>query len=77
MAENGVLKYDKYMVPIFFEADHVDCLHCPFLETYSRNQCRRTGEYVLDTRGRGYWCPLIKIDDMEDDDEGNSEAESG
>jgi len=49
----------KVTVEIYFEKDHIDCMHCPMLETYSRNQCRRTGEYVLDTRARGYYCPLI------------------
>lgn len=29
------------------------------LETYSRNQCRRTGEYIIDTRfTTGRYCPL-------------------
>jgi hypothetical protein len=33
------------------------------LETYARNQCRRTGEYLVDTRGRGYYCPLVIQDE--------------
>ena len=55
---NGVLEYTEAKLSIYFEKSHVDCAHCPLLETYSRNQCRRTGEYVIDTRTRGYWCPL-------------------
>ena len=52
--------YIKVYVDIHFESDHFDCAHCPLLETYSRKQCRRTGEYIIDDRVRGYWCPLIK-----------------
>ena len=63
---NGCLEYAEATVKIFFETDHVDCAHCPLLETYARNQCRKTGEYIVDTRGRGRWCPL---DIKENDDE--------
>ena len=52
--------YIKTYVDIYFELDHFDCAHCPLLETYSRKQCRRTGEYIIDDKVRGYWCPLIK-----------------
>lgn len=45
-------------VDLYFEPEHMDCAHCPLLETYSRNQCRRTGEYIIDTRSIGAWCPL-------------------
>ena len=31
---------------------------CPLMETYARKQCRRTGEYLMDTRTIGYYCPL-------------------
>lgn len=52
----------KYtIVHVAFPADDVKCALCPLLETYSRNMCRRTGEYIADTRGRGYYCPLIEI----------------
>lgn len=51
-------EYTETKVSIFFEKDHVACQYCPLLETYSRNMCRRTGEYVLDTRTVGRWCPL-------------------
>lgn len=57
---NGVLEYTKATVDIFFEKDHVACQYCPLLETYSRNQCRRTGEYLLDIKHTvGYYCPLV------------------
>ena len=54
----GCLHYDTATVDIAFEKDHVACDYCPLLETYARKQCRRTGEYILDTRSVGYWCPL-------------------
>lgn len=51
--------YVKASADIYFEKDHVACQYCPFLETYARNQCRRTGEYLIDTRATvGYDCPL-------------------
>lgn len=57
---NGVLEYVEAQVNIFFEPEHVACAYCPMLETYARNQCRRTGEYILDTRYTvGHYCPLI------------------
>lgn len=55
---NGVLEYVKATVTISFEPNHVSCHYCPLLETYARNQCRRTGEYIIDTRYRGRYCPL-------------------
>lgn len=57
--ESAVLAYQKTTVDIYFEPDHVACAYCPLLETYSRNQCRRTGEYIIDTRFTvGRYCPL-------------------
>lgn len=50
--------YIRATVEICFSGDAC-CQNCPLLETYSRNMCRRTGEYIADTRGRGYWCPLV------------------
>lgn len=64
---NGILKYTEATVSIFFEPDHVSCQFCPLLETYARNQCRRTGEYIIDTRGRGRYCPLVIEEDTSDD----------
>lgn len=54
----GVTKYVKATVEIFFEPDHVACAYCPLLQTYSRNQCMRTGEFIIDTKTVGLWCPL-------------------
>lgn len=62
---NGCTKYVTATVDIAFEPEHVACHYCPMLETYARNQCRRTGEYILDTRYTvGRWCPL-KIEEAE------------
>lgn len=56
---SGVLEYARTTVDISFEPEHVACAYCPLLETYSRNQCRRTGEYIVDTRYTvGRYCPL-------------------
>lgn len=56
---NGTTEYTEMTVSIFFEPGHVACQYCPLLETYARNQCRRTGEYILDTRYTvGRYCPL-------------------
>lgn len=55
---NGVLEYTRARVDINFVKGHEVCQYCPLLQTYSRNQCMRTGELIVDTRGRGAWCPL-------------------
>jgi hypothetical protein len=63
---NGVFKYLKTRVTIGFPNEEYKCRYCPLLETYSRNQCRRTGEYILDINGIGYNCPLEIIDEEEE-----------
>lgn len=55
---NGVLTYSKATVDIYFTEGEESCQYCPLLQTYSRNQCMRTGELIVDTRGRGMICPL-------------------
>lgn len=55
---NGVTWYTEATAKIYFPEGHVGCAYCPILETYARNQCRLTGEYLADTRGIGYMCPL-------------------
>lgn len=65
---NGTIEYLKATVDIFFEPDHVACQYCPLLETYARNQCRRTGEYIIDTRvTTGRDCPLIFDDSIKEE----------
>lgn len=60
---NAVTSYTHTTVDIFFPNGEVCCEYCPLLETYARKQCRRTGEYLLDTHARGLWCPL-QIDEQ-------------
>lgn len=58
--DNGVLEYETAIVDIYFQKGKIACQYCPLLETYARNQCRRTGEYLIDTRVTvGAFCPLI------------------
>lgn len=66
MSEGGVLRYIKTSVDIYFPEGHMACNRCPLLETYSRNQCRRTSEYLIDTRIIGAHCPLEIIDEEEE-----------
>lgn len=69
MGKNGVAWYTTATVEIHFPEGHVCCDLCPLMETYARKQCRRTGEYLLDTRATvGFDCPL-KMPGMEDDNE--------
>lgn len=56
--KDGVTRYTEATVTLYFPANDVRCALCPLLQTYSRNQCMRTGELIADTRGRGIWCPL-------------------
>lgn len=55
---NGVKSYLKASVNIYFPEGIARCSTCPFLETYARKQCRRTGEYIVDDRFTGMYCPL-------------------
>lgn len=58
--KNGVAYYTTATVQIHFPEGNVCCDLCPLMETYARKQCRRTGEYLLDTRATvGYECPLM------------------
>lgn len=60
--KNGCTTYTKRWVDINFtgEPEEVCCARCPLLETYARKQCRRTGEYIVDDRFVGFWCPLAE-----------------
>lgn len=55
---SGVRKYTKASVDIFFTGEVVCCELCPLLETETRKQCRRTGEYIQNSKTTGYYCPL-------------------
>lgn len=65
--ESGVKYYTRASVEVFFPENRVCCEYCPLMETYARKQCRRTGEYLVDTRTIGYNCPLI-FEDVEGND---------
>lgn len=64
---SGVKRYFRATVSIYFPEDHVCCDLCPLLETYARKQCRRTGEYLFDTRTIGFDCPLKFEEEKKDD----------
>ena len=61
--ESACTSYEERWVNIFFTDGEVCCKYCPLLEKYSRDQCRRTGEYITNTNVTGYWCPLLKADE--------------
>ena len=65
--ESQSLTYTKRTVEITFSGETVCCARCCLLETYSRKQCRKTGEYILDDRTVGGWCPLVNPDTGEMD----------
>ena len=56
--KSTTLTYVKRTVEVNF-TDGVCCARCPLLETYSRKQCRKTAEYIVDDRTVGGWCPLV------------------
>jgi len=62
---SGVKRYLHTVVDIYFPNEEYKCRYCPLLETYSRNQCRRTGEYILDIKAIGYDCPLEIVEEKE------------
>lgn len=67
MKGDATTTYAKTEVEIFFPGGDVVCELCPLMETYSRKQCRRTGEYLLNTRDTvGIWCPLRRIENEEE-----------
>lgn len=57
--KNSCLEYEKATATWFFPKGEVCCDLCPVLETYSRRQCRLTGEYLAKGYLRGWKCPLI------------------
>lgn len=66
MKGSGVFRYQRAAVDIYFPDGHVCCDLCPLLETYARKQCRRTGEYILDSRTTGLNCPLQLMEGRDD-----------
>lgn len=68
MENNSCLWYTEAQATIYFPEDYVQCSKCPCLETYARNQCRLTGEYLVDTRTIGYRCPLKFIEKQDENE---------
>lgn len=66
MKGNGVSKYQRTEVDIYFPEGRVCCDLCPLLETSARKQCRRTGEYIFDSRTTGLICPLRSVEGRND-----------
>lgn len=67
---NGVKSYLKASVNIYFPEGIARCSTCPFLETYARKQCRRTGEYIVDDRFTGMYCPLdLQLPEPDEDND--------
>lgn len=72
--KSSVTRYITVLAPIHFpEEEGIQCKLCPFLETYSRKQCRLTGEYLADGYLRGGLCPL-DIKNKEDNDVSTAEG---
>lgn len=70
--KNSCTGYVSTVVDIHFpEEKGVCCYLCPLMETYSRKQCRRTGEYLYDGQIRGHLCPLIIKEEYVGDLENN------
>lgn len=65
---DGVRSYTRAVVDIYFTEGEERCKYCPMLQTYSRPYCQRTGELIVDTLGRGMYCPL-KFDDKKEENE--------
>jgi len=69
-AGTGVKSYLTAKVEIYFPEGIARCSTCPFLETYARKQCRRTGEYIVDDRFQGLWCPLdLQLPEPDEDND--------
>lgn len=66
---SGCYHYTKAVAEIYFPDGYICCHMCPMLETYSRLQCRRTGEYLIDDKGIGGYCPLKFEEETNDERE--------
>lgn len=74
MTSKNCTRYITMRAEIHFPEEHICCDLCPLMETYSRKQCRATGEYLLETRNMtGAWCPLTPI--IKEEESGESEYE--
>lgn len=65
--KNSCVCYISARVVIHFpESEGIQCKLCPCLETYARKQCRLTGEYIADGYLTGGLCPLIPMNEEEE-----------
>ena len=68
----GCTEYVETDVKIYFTPGYVACKYCPLLDTHTRKQCRRTGEYILDSVYEtfvGRDCPLMVDDEIKENEE--------
>lgn len=70
--KNSCTDYTIAVAKLSFWDGPIRCEICPCLETYARKQCRMTGEYLTDTRVKGWTCPLIEVDKEEFFEEENT-----
>lgn len=64
--KSGVSYYTVLYARVCFPEDKVCCMYCSDEETYSRKQCRLTGEYIADDRTIGYSCPLMTWEEIKE-----------
>ena len=72
--KNSVKYYTRAHLTVHFPEGNVRCTLCPLLETYSRKQCRLTGEYLAEGYLIGGMCPL---DFEREANNGNSGIDNG
>jgi len=66
MKQNGVKRYIHTRVDIYFPEGEMKCRNCPMLfEHQSKKICWRTGEPIIDVNGTGWDCPLVIINEGE------------
>lgn len=59
MTQKKQTEYFEVKVKFCFDPEYIDCKHCPLLETYSREVCRLTGEFITNNKCVGNWCPFL------------------
>lgn len=64
--KSGVPYYTVLYARVCFPEDKVCCAYCSVEETYSRKQCRLSGEYIADDRTIGYNCKLLTWEEIKE-----------
>ena len=62
MIKDQVTSYALTRADIYFPNGEIQCRYCPLFETYAREQCRLTGEYITNSKTFGYFCKLRKVE---------------